>query len=104
MKNALWAIPFLAGCGSMLANPPPMMAEDGSRIYSIISLYDGEPGSREQAVKSMDIDATNLCGSGYTLNSEISRPIMNRIGEVTSSRLIWEIKCDPKTETAPALQ
>ncbi len=104
MKNALWAIPFLAGCGSILADRTPTVAEDGSRIYSIISLYDGEAGSREQAVKSMDIDATNLCRSGYALNSEISRPIMNRIGEVTSSRLIWEIRCDPKIDTAPAPQ
>jgi len=101
MKNALWAIPFLASCGSMMADRTPTMAEDGSRVYSIISLYDGEPGSREQAAKSMDIDATNLCMSGYTLISEVSRPIMNRIGEVTSSRLIWEIKCDPKTEITP---
>ena len=101
MKSVLLLLPFLAGCSSMLTDSTPTVADDGSRIYSIVSLYDGESGSREQAAKSMDIDATNLCMSGYTLVSEVSRPIMNRIGEVTSSRLIWEIKCDPKIEATP---
>jgi hypothetical protein len=74
--------------------------EGGSRIYSITSLYDGETGSKDRASAAMDVDAINLCRSGYTLLSEESRPIMNGIGEVTSSRLIWEIKCDPKPEAA----
>lgn len=102
MKSALLVLPFLAGCGSMLADGTPNTAEDGSRIYSITSLYDGESGSREQAIRSMDIDASNLCMTGYTLISEKARPIMDSTGGVTSSRLIWEIKCDKKPEeTSP---
>ncbi len=86
----------------MLANSTPIRTEDGSRVYSITSLYDGESGSREQAAKSMDIDARNLCMSGYTLISEEARPIMNTSGGVTSSRLVWEVKCDKKPEaTSP---
>ena len=102
MKSALLILPFLAGCASMLADGTPNTAADGSRIYSITSLYDGESGSREQAIRSMDIDARNLCMTGYTLVSEEARPIMNSVGEVTSSRLIWEIKCDKQPEgTSP---
>ena len=102
MKSALLILPFLAGCGSMLADGTPNTADDGSRIYSITSLYDGESGSREQAIRSMDIDASNLCMTGYTLISEEARPIMGPTGGVTSSRLIWEIKCDKKPEeTSP---
>lgn len=84
----------------MLADPAPIRTEDGSRVYSLTSLYDGVPGSREQAAKSMDIDARNLCMSGYTLISEESRPIMDVSGRVRSSRLVWEVKCDQKPEAA----
>ena len=98
MKSALLVIPFLAGCGLMPTDTVPATTEGGSRTYSIISLYDGETGSKDRASAAMDIDAINLCRSGYTLISEESRPIMNGIGEVTSSRLIWEIKCDIKPE------
>lgn len=86
----------------MMADPMPAMSDDGSRIYSLTSLYDGESGSREQAIRSMDIDARNLCMTGYTLISEEVRPTMSPIGGVTSSRLVWEIKCDKKPEaTSP---
>lgn len=98
MKSALLVLPLLAGCGSMLADGTPDTTDDGSRIYSITSLYDGESGSREQTIRSMDIDARNLCMTGYTLISEEARPIMGPTGGVTSSRLIWEIKCDKKPE------
>lgn len=86
----------------MLADRMPAMSDDGSRIYSITSLYDGESGSREQAIRSLDIDARNLCMTGYTLISEEVRPTMSPTGGVTSSRLVWEIKCDKKPEaTSP---
>lgn len=98
MKSALLFLPFLAGCGSMLADGTPRTADDGSMVYSITSLYDGESGSREQAIRAMDIDARNLCMTGYTLISEEARPIMGPTGGVTSSRLIWEIKCDKKPQ------
>ncbi|MGH8684567.1 MAG: hypothetical protein ACREUM_04365 [Nitrosospira sp.] len=102
MKNVLLILPFLAGCGSMLTDSTPIRTEDGSRVYSITSLYGGEPGSREQATKSMDIDARNLCMSGYTLISEEAHPIMDASGGVRSSRLVWEVKCDKKPEaTSP---
>lgn len=102
MKSALLVLPFLAGCGSMLADGTPATADDGSRIYSITSLYDGESGSREQAIRYMDIDARNFCMTGYTLISEEVRPTMGPTGGVTSSRLVWEIKCDKKPEaTSP---
>jgi hypothetical protein len=98
MKNILLILPVLAGCSSMPSDSTPIRTEDGSRIYSITSLYDGEPGSREQAVKSMNIDARNLCMAGYTLISEEARPLMDANGGVRSSRLIWEVKCDKKPE------
>ena len=115
MKSTLPVIVLsLAGCGLMPTDTAPAIAEDGSRIYSITSLYDGgkghgsagmnlydgETGSRDRASAAMNIDAVNLCGSGYTRLSEESRPIMNGIGEVTSTRLVWEIKCDAKPAEA----
>lgn len=116
MKSTLLLIiSLLAGCGLMPTDTAPAIAEDGSRIYSITSLYDGgrghgsagmnlydgETGSRDRASAAMNIDAVNLCGSGYTRLSEESRPIMNGIGEVISTRLVWEIKCDAKPAAAP---
>jgi hypothetical protein len=100
MKNAWWAILFLAGCSSMTADYKPGDTMNDSRVFSITSLYDGETGSKERTSVALDIDARNLCMSDYTLISEESYPIMNRIGEVTSSRLVWEIKCDARAETA----
>ncbi|MEO6825218.1 MAG: hypothetical protein ABI167_10970 [Nitrosospira sp.] len=101
MKSTLLLIiSLLAGCGLMLTDTAPAITEDGSRIYSITSMYDGETGSRDRASAAMIIDATNLCRSGFTRLSEESRPIMNGIGEVTSTRLIWEIKCDIKPAEA----
>jgi hypothetical protein len=101
MKNTLLLIiSLLAGCGLMPTDTAPATTEDGSRIYSITSMYDGETGSRDRASAAMIIDAANLCRSGYTRLSEESRPIMNGIGEVTSTRLVWEIKCDAKPAEA----
>jgi hypothetical protein len=100
LKLALGAVPFVAGC-ALMADKTPEAAEDGSRAYSIVSLYDGEVGSRDRARAALDIDARNLCGADYTLLSEETQPIMNRIGEVTSSRLVWEIRCLPLAESAP---
>lgn len=101
MKLAFCAISFLAGCGLMPADEAPEAASDGSRTYSIMSLYDGEVGSKDRAAAGLDIDARNLCGSDYTLLSEEILPIMNRISVVTSSRLIWEIRCLPQVGSPP---
>jgi hypothetical protein len=100
MRNAWWAILFLAGCSSMTADYKPAETVDSSKIFSITSSYDGEMGSKERTSAALDIDARNLCMSGYTLISEESHPIMNRIGEVTYLRLVWEIKCNARAETA----
>ncbi|SFO37383.1 hypothetical protein [Nitrosospira briensis] len=93
MKSALSAIVLLAGCGSIADDYKPVRTQDGSRVYSITSLYDGSQGAREQAIQWLDINARNLCLSEYALLSEETVPIMNRVGEVISSRLIWEIEC-----------
>lgn len=96
MKSAFLATSFLGGCGLIPADKVPEAAEDGSRTYSMVSLYDGEVGSKDRAAAALDVDARNLCGADYTLLSEETRPIMNRISEVTSSRLVWEIRCAPQ--------
>lgn len=101
MKLAFCAISFLAGCGLMPTDEAPEASSDGARSYSIMSLYDGEVGSKELAAQGLDIDARNLCRADYMLLSEEIRPIMNRIGEVTSSRLVWEIKCLPQAGSTP---
>lgn len=88
---------MLVGCAS-LTGPKEEIAEDGSRIYSLTSLYAGAAGSREQVVEWMDIDARNLCRSEYTLLSEESIPIIDPVGAATSSRLVWKIKCRPVAE------
>ena len=86
-------VPVLAGCVSTGDDHEPVRTEDGSSVYSISGLYDGSPESRQQAAEWLDIDAGNLCMSGYTLISEESVPTFNRIGAVISSHLVWEIKC-----------
>jgi hypothetical protein len=101
MSLIFYVVPFLAACGLLPADKAPQAAEDGSRTYSIISLYDGEVGSRDRARVALDIDARNLCGADYVLLAEETRPIMNRLGEVTSSRLVWEIRCLPQAESPP---
>ncbi|MDQ3185998.1 MAG: hypothetical protein M3Q16_05955, partial [Pseudomonadota bacterium] len=68
---------------------------------SITSLCGGGLRPREVTIEFMDIEAKNMCNSGYTLMGEKTRPVINRLGEVTVSRLTWEIKCDNKTEAAP---
>lgn len=101
MKNALWAIPFLAGCSSMTGDYKPNHTENGSDVYSITGLYGGDRRPRELAVEFMDTYARNMCDSGYTIIDEVTRPVMNRLGEVRVSRLTWKIKCDNKTEAPP---
>ena len=100
MKLVFGTVPFVAGC-ALMADKTPEAAKDGSRTYSIVTLYDGDVGSRDRALAALNIDARNLCGADYTLLSEETRPIMNRIGEVTSSRLVWEIRCLPQAESPP---
>lgn len=96
------AVVLLAGCGSMTPDYKPVRTEDGSRLYSITTVYDGGEGARRQAAEWLDIDVRNLCLSEYTLLSEKSVPIMNRLGEVIFSRLVWEVRCkEPSTAPPP---
>jgi hypothetical protein len=101
MKGALSAIVLLTGCASTADDYKPVSAQDGSRVYSITSLYDGGEGARGQAIQWLDINARNLCLSEYTLLSEETVPIMNQLGEVISSRLIWEIECRGQSAPPP---
>lgn len=92
---------LLFGCAS--GTPPGQLSNGsaGPTIYSLTSLYDGEPGSRERAAQRMDIDSRNMCASGsYTRISEESIPTINRLGEATFSRLIWRIECVQTSEQA----
>jgi hypothetical protein len=93
LKIFLFLVPALAGCASTADDHEPVRIEDGSSVYSLTSLYEGSPESRQRAAEWLDIDAKNLCMSEYTLLSEESIPTFNRIGAVISSRLVWEIKC-----------
>ena len=95
MKGVLVVLVLLAGCGSM-GGYKYVKTEDGSGIYSITSLYDGRLVSKERLSEWMDIDAQDLCKSEYTLISEESVPVMNRLGEAIFSRLIWKIRCREK--------
>lgn len=105
LGSILLAILLFSSCAS---NTPPRQLQNGpggSPIYSLMTLHDGEAGSREQAAKRMDIDAKNMCVSGsYTRISEESIPIINRLGEATFARLIWQIECVqlPEEGGAPA--
>ena len=101
MKGALSAIVLLTGCGSIADDYKPVRTQDGSRVYSITSLYDGGEGARGQAIQWLDINARNLCLSEYTLLSEETVPIMNQLGEVISSRLTWEIECMEQSAEPP---
>ncbi|MEO8992556.1 MAG: hypothetical protein ABI284_01105 [Nitrosospira sp.] len=101
LKILLFLIPALAGCVSTAGDRQPVRTENGSSVYSLASIYDGSPESRQQAAEWLDIDARNLCMSEYTLISEESIPTFNRIGSVISSRLVWEIKCHATGEESP---
>lgn len=101
MKNALWIIPFLAGCSGMAAEYKPKDTGSDSGVYSITTLYGGGLRSREATIEFMDIDARNMCNSEYTIIDEKTLPIMNRLGEVSVSRLTWKIKCNNEAEAAP---
>ena len=97
MRSYLLLIPLgcaalLSGC-AILKTPQPEVAEDGSRIYTLTSLYQGTGESGGQMTEWMDNDARNLCRSDYTLLSEESIPIIDPVGAATSSRLVWKIKC-----------
>ncbi|SEO83471.1 hypothetical protein SAMN05216316_1222 [Nitrosovibrio sp. Nv6] len=85
----------------MMADSKPIRTEGGSAVYSLTSLYDGSSGARGRAAEWLDINARNLCLSEYTLISEESVPILNRIDEVIHSRLTWEIKCKEETQEPP---
>lgn len=101
MNGALPVIVLLTGCGSIADDYRPVRTQDGSRVYSITSLYDGGEGARGQAIQWLDINARNLCLSEYALLSEETVPIMNRLGEVISSRLTWEIECREQSAAPP---
>ncbi|WP_090827928.1 hypothetical protein [Nitrosovibrio tenuis] len=105
MRGILFTAFVLAGCASVLVDNKQGQGKDSaaaSGTYSITTLYDGDTGSRERAAKWLDTEARNICASDYTLISEETVPIMNYLGEVTDSRLIWKIKCLQQTERANA--
>ncbi len=105
MKGILFVVFFLAGCASVTGGNKPEQAESVPKVsgtYSITSLYDGDVESKERAAKWMDAKVRNMCASDYTLLSEESVPTMNPLGEVTFSRLIWQIRCVQQTERAKA--
>lgn len=105
MRGILFAVFLLAGCASVSTDNKPGQGGSSpgtSGMYSITSLYDGDTESRERAAKWMDAEAKNICASDYTRTSEESVPTMNQLGEVTFSRLIWEVKCLPPPERARA--
>ncbi|WP_025041133.1 hypothetical protein [Nitrosospira briensis] len=102
LKIFLFLVPALAGCASTAGDHEPVRTEDGSSVYSLTSLYDGNPESRQRAAEWLDIDAKNLCLSEYTLISEESVPTFNQIGAVISSRLVWKIKCQGTGEEPPS--
>ena len=92
MKGVLGLIVLLAGCGSTIAHKPHG-EDDDSDIYTITNLYDGSQASKERLAKWMDTEAQKVCRSPYSLISEESVPITNRLGEATFSRLVWKIRC-----------
>ncbi|MDE2365345.1 MAG: hypothetical protein KGM95_00250 [Betaproteobacteria bacterium] len=100
----MFAVFFLTGCASMTGDTGDGKPKQGestaqtSGTYSITNLYDGDAESKERAAKWMDAQARNMCASDYIRLSERSVPTMNQIGEVTFSRLTWEIRCMPRTE------
>lgn len=106
MRAVMFAVFFLAGCAAVTRDNEPGDDRPGqvestpkvSRTYSITNLYDGDAESKERAAKWMDAEARNMCASDYVRLSEQSVPTMNQIGEVTFSRLTWEIRCMPRTE------
>ena len=110
MKLIHFAVFLLAGCASVMGDKgdnKPGQGENSAKspgTYSITSLYDGLTGSRERAASWMDSEARNMCASDYIRISEESVPTINPLGEVTFSRLIWEIKCLPQTQGANAPQ
>ena len=104
MKYFLLLIPagcvaLLSGC-TALTGPKSELAEDGSRVYSLTSLYQGTGESRREMTEWMDNDARNLCRSDSTLLSEESIPIIDSVGAATSNRLVWKIKCRPTGDEA----
>jgi uncharacterized protein YceK len=105
MRGIHFAVFLLTGCASVTDDNKPGQGGNSLRtsgMYSITSLYDGDTGSRERAAKWMDTEAKNICASDYTRISEESVPTMNQLGEVTFSRLIWEVRCLPPPERANA--
>jgi hypothetical protein len=97
---SLFALIFVAGC-SPLSGARPDQAENGPGMYSISTVYDGSLGARAQASEWLDNDAKNLCRSPYKLISEKSISNVNHLGEVTSSRLIWNVTCERPPAESP---
>ena len=97
----LFAMMFLAGCSPFLGGTKTDQAEDGQGTYSISTMYDGSVGAKAYASEWLDNDAKNLCRSPYKLISEKSISNVNHLGEVTSSRLVWNFTCERVAEDSP---
>lgn len=93
MKGVLALIVFLLpACSSTTASK--LGGNGGSPgIYTITNLYDGSQASKDRLAGWMDTEAQKVCHSPYSLISEESVPIINRLGEATFSRLVWKISC-----------
>ena len=96
----LLAMLFLAGC-SPFSGAKTDQTEDGQGTYSISTMYDGSVGAKAHAAEWLDNDAKNLCRAPYKLISEKSTSNVNHLGEVTSSRLIWNFTCERVREESP---
>lgn len=93
MKGVLGLIVLLlAGCSSTIASKFGGNG-DSPGIYTITNLYDGSQASKDRLAGWMDTEAQKVCHSPYSLISEESVPIINRLGEATFSRLVWKIRC-----------
>ena len=97
----LFAMMFLAGCSPFSGGAKTDQAENGQGTYSISTMYDGSVGAKAYASEWLDNDAKNLCRSPYKLISEKSISNMNHLGEVTSSRLVWNFTCERVAEESP---
>ena len=96
MKGVLALIVLLAGCSSTIASKLGGNG-DNPGVYTITNLYDGSQASKDRLAGWMDTEAQKVCHSPYSLISEESFPIINRLGEATFSRLVWKIRCRGQT-------
>lgn len=73
MRRALWVIPFLAGCSPMTADYKPNNTQWLQSLLHHRFIWQ-RAEIREVTIEFMDIDARNMCNSGYTLIGEKRTP------------------------------